>query len=58
MVTEVAVKHRKFFEKLDNTDSVRIMGRIEQLIGLVLEGTGPSTSVGEICTVHSSDGKT
>src|SRR5580692_7951760 len=49
---------QKFFEKLGKMDPVRNMGRVEQLIGLVLEATGPATSVGEICQVFSANGKT
>src|SRR5262245_45728737 len=49
---------QKFFEKLDTAQPLRLLGRVEQLIGLVLEATGPATSVGEICWVYSSSGKT
>jgi flagellum-specific ATP synthase len=48
---------KKFFEKLDHMESIRMMGRVDQLIGLVLEATGPACSVGEICKVYSSNGK-
>ncbi len=48
---------QKFFDKLDRVEPQRILGRIEQLIGLVLEATGPATSVGEICWVYSSNGR-
>jgi flagellum-specific ATP synthase len=48
---------QKFFDKLEQLEPARLLGRIEQLIGLVLEATGPATSVGEICWVYSSNGK-
>jgi flagellum-specific ATP synthase len=48
---------QKFFDKLDRVEPARMLGRIEQLIGLVMEATGPSTSVGEICWVYSSNGR-
>ncbi len=48
---------QKFFDKLETIDPIRVMGRVEQLIGLVMEVTGPSASVGEICRVFSSNGK-
>jgi flagellum-specific ATP synthase len=48
---------QKFFDKLEQIEPVRMMGRVEQLIGLVMEATGPSTSVGEICRVFSANGK-
>jgi flagellum-specific ATP synthase len=55
---EATADTRKFFEKLEKIETVRNMGRVEQLIGLVMEATGPATSVGEICQVFSSNGKT
>jgi len=58
MPTEAVLEAQKFFDKLDKIDPVRNMGRVEQLIGLVMEATGPATSVGEICEVFSSNGKT
>src|SRR4051812_12446033 len=48
---------QKFFDKLEKIDPVRNMGRVEQLIGLVMEATGPATSVGEICEIFSANGK-
>ncbi|MES2201116.1 MAG: EscN/YscN/HrcN family type III secretion system ATPase, partial [candidate division FCPU426 bacterium] len=48
---------QKFFDKLETIDPIRVMGRVEQLIGLVMEVTGPSASVGEICRVFSSNGR-
>jgi len=48
---------QKFFDKLEKIDSVRNMGRVEQLIGLVMEATGPATSVGEICEIFAANGK-
>ena len=47
---------QKFFEKLKNTETVRSLGRVEQLIGLVMEASGPSSSVGEICWVYNATG--
>ncbi len=43
---------RKFFEKLNRIEPIRVMGKIEQLIGLVMEASGPSTSMGQICDVY------
>jgi flagellum-specific ATP synthase len=48
---------QRFFDKLENTESVRSLGHIEQLIGLVMEATGPSSSVGEVCWVYGADGR-
>jgi flagellum-specific ATP synthase len=52
-----AAEAQKFFDKLERIEPIRILGRVEQLIGLVMEATGPATSVGEICWVYSSNGR-
>jgi len=42
-------KYRSFIE---NTSFVRKTGRVNRIIGLILEGNGPAASVGSICTIH------
>lgn len=37
------------------TDPVRSMGRIVQVVGLVVEATGPVTRLGECCVIESGD---
>ena len=49
---------QKFFDKLDAVEPLRLLGRVEQLIGLVMEASGPGTSIGETCWVYSSNGRT
>ncbi|MEC9488392.1 MAG: FliI/YscN family ATPase [Halanaerobium sp.] len=41
-------------EKLDNLETFREFGKIEQVIGLVLESRGPRVQVGELCEVHTN----
>jgi len=35
----------------------KISGRVTQLIGLLIESSGPATSVGEICIIHGKRGE-
>jgi flagellum-specific ATP synthase len=56
MVTESLVHCEKFFERLDRSDPIRLMGRVEQVIGLIIEAIGPATSVGEICHIYTAKG--
>ncbi len=42
-------KYRSFFE---DTSLVKKGGRVNRIIGLVLEGDGPAVSVGSLCTVY------
>jgi len=46
-------KHRTI---LRNINSIKQNGTVTQIIGLVVESTGPHASIGDICYIHSSDG--
>lgn len=42
---------------LERVDPLAVHGRIAQAVGIVLEGYGPVTSIGEICEVTREDGE-
>ena len=44
-------------KRIDGADITRVNGRVEQVVGLVIESTGPSASVGEACWITAADGK-
>ncbi len=46
-------RHRQTVEALN---PVRVNGRITRVVGLVMEGHGPGSSVGEFCHVYPKDG--
>jgi len=39
--------------KLSRLDPVKLNGRVTQMIGLVIEATGPTAPVGELCEIRS-----
>ncbi|MCS7169968.1 MAG: flagellum-specific ATP synthase FliI, partial [Candidatus Kapabacteria bacterium] len=39
------------------TRPVRLRGRIRQVVGLLLESTGPYVPIGELCSLRDSDGR-
>lgn len=43
-------------KRLQNVDITRVNGRVEQVVGLVIESSGPTASVGEACWVTAADG--
>lgn len=43
--------------RLAETDPIRRTGRVEEVIGLVIESCGPAGSVGEVCAIRSSRGR-
>ncbi len=46
----------KSIEWLDQLDTLSVHGRIAQAVGIVLEGYGQVTSIGEMCEVTREDG--
>ncbi len=47
-------KYRSFIE---NSSFVRKTGKVNRIIGLILEGNGPAASVGSICTIHPGNNR-
>jgi len=43
-------------KSLEKADLTRVNGRVEQIVGLVIESTGPSASVGEACWITPING--
>lgn len=43
--------------RLRDLDVLKVNGRITQVIGLVLESTGPTSSLGEVCVIKSKHGE-
>jgi flagellum-specific ATP synthase len=56
MANELEAQSSRYLGILKQTDPYRLLGKVEQIIGLVIEATGPATSIGEICTIASSKG--
>ena len=43
-------------KRLDGFEVGRVNGRVEQVVGLVIESSGPAASVGEACWITPADG--
>lgn len=43
-------------KRMEGLDVARVNGRVEQIVGLVIESTGPAASVGEACWITPADG--
>jgi len=39
--------------RVKNTSSIRLDGKVNRVVGLVIESVGPSVSLGEICMIHN-----
>jgi len=45
-----------FGNLLDEVDPIAVSGRVAQAVGIVVEGYGPMTTVGELCRITREDG--
>jgi len=46
-----------FLRELGNFDSYRNMGKIEKIIGMTIEASGPLCNIGDVCRIYSKDMK-
>jgi flagellum-specific ATP synthase len=45
-----------YVEYLESIETIKVNGRVSHVIGLLVESNGPSTSIGEICSVKDKNG--
>ncbi|WP_034764826.1 flagellar protein export ATPase FliI [Chrysiogenes arsenatis] len=39
-------------QRIDTTKTVKLVGKVSQIIGLLIESRGPAASIGELCLIH------
>ena len=44
---------KKFSRAIEDTESIKMSGKVTQVIGLVIESKGPNVSLGELCYIKS-----
>ncbi|MDA0690924.1 MAG: flagellar protein export ATPase FliI [Nitrospinae bacterium] len=54
---EETIDLKKYQSFIENTSFVRKTGRVDRIIGLILEGNGPAASVGSICTIYPGNNR-
>ena len=42
---------------IESTETIRVNGKVTDVIGLVIVSSGPNVSLGEVCTVIDREGK-
>ncbi|MEC7785373.1 MAG: FliI/YscN family ATPase [Nitrospinota bacterium] len=52
---EATIDLKKYNSFIEKTDFVKKTGRVNRVIGLVLEGNGPAVSVGSVCTIYPNN---
>jgi len=45
-----------YLNVIENSDTIRVNGRVTQVVGLLVEATGPQIAVGEVCNVITPQG--
>ena len=55
---DTVINLKKYSSFITKTDFVKKTGRVNRIIGLVIEGDGPSVSVGSLCNIHPSNHST
>ena len=44
---------KKFSRAIEDTESIKMSGKVTQVVGLVIESKGPNVSLGELCYIKS-----
>jgi flagellum-specific ATP synthase len=52
---QVRVDFTKYHRRLANANSIRVTGKVCEIIGLRVEGQGPPASIGEVCDIYPND---
>lgn len=53
---DIEILQRKLSDKLSKSDNIVLRGRVQKVIGLVLESEGPKAPVGEVCILRDRFG--
>lgn len=48
---------QKYHRTISEIDTIRVFGKVTQILGLIIEGHGPASSVGELCDIYTKWGK-
>ena len=49
---------QKYYRLLDQSNPIRVHGKVSEIIGLVVEGHGPAASMGDICGIFPANADT
>ena len=47
----------RYFSAVERTETLRMVGAVTELVGLLIESQGPAAAMGDFCEVHTSDGR-
>ena len=47
---------KKYYRAIEDVDPIKVYGKVTQIIGLIIEGLGPGSSIGELCEIYPKGG--
>ncbi|MFC1537374.1 flagellar protein export ATPase FliI [Gemmatimonadota bacterium] len=56
MTNKAEGRFSRFFDALGDCEDIVWNGKVNQVVGLIIESIGPAVSLGEICRIRSRDG--
>jgi len=42
----------KYYRIIEGSDPIKVYGKVTQIVGLIIEGHGPGSSIGELCDIY------
>jgi flagellum-specific ATP synthase len=48
---------QKYLEALERVDTYKVNGKVQKIVGMVIESSGPAASIGELCFIDNRDKK-
>jgi flagellum-specific ATP synthase len=56
MENKPAGRFSRYFEALGECEEILLNGKVNQVVGLIIESVGPAVSMGQICRIRSREG--
>ncbi len=47
------IPYDMYTERIERTDTVKRLGKVTQVVGMVIESAGPAVSIGRLCTIEN-----
>ena len=51
----MALDLKGFCDDIKEYDTFRYMGKIEKIVGMTIEASGPACNIGDVCRIYSKD---
>jgi len=46
------VNLKRYYKAIEEADPIQVYGKVTQIVGLIIEGHGPGSSIGELCDIY------